>query len=1754
MNHRVQIAGLLTQIKILMWKLLITLRRNIIGSMLEILSPYIFVSILIVIRYFIERIKFKTFSYVPTNVLELHPMTVQQKRNLILFYPNNEVVRNLVNNAAKLLTLKNPDFLPIVFGVNVTSAISLQQSIIAKMAAFYSFPVNLTEYVPDNVKYSIFTQEDTLNRYKIDQIFPTKVEYLYNRAPEDFCLDSTYFSIYQSFNAFKYSMDLQLIANMTGTRIQNNNLVKLLQYYCPDFEQDELLSTFSFFPSLLISVAFMFTSVFTIGNIVAEKANKMKEYLKLVGIKWYAIYISWWIRNIIICSILSIVITITCKVFLTPNSNNPLLAPRAVFTNTNSIIVLIVLLVYSVQVVSFTLLLSQFFSTAFNAKVVLLIIWILTSVNFYDEIPTSVVKYLFSVFPNLGLVFSFQVLFQFERSSRAFNIPQLFDNIYDDPLRLGAILICMLSWSIIYFPLTWYLENILPGDFGIPLPFYFPLTKNYWFPQNILKNSKKYQQSLNSSDNSAFESEPFNLKKTVSISNLSKTFKTFRAYKTAVNNISINFYENQITGLLGHNGAGKTTTTFMLCGMYPPTSGNAKIMGLDLRNQMDQIRPILGFCPQVDILLDDFTVEEHLKLVSMIKGFPGNKLKTEIERISTFVGLQKDLYKKSKSLSGGMKRRLMVAMALIGDSKIIILDEPTSGLDPFNRVKLWELIRKYKNNHTIILTTHFMEEADALSDRIAIMNHGEIKCCGSPIFLKNYYGNGFRIKIVKNSNFNSIKFENMLREYLNDYKIEINVAAEFCLSFPFDKVNILPEFLNQLELNKDKFGLDSYSISSSTIEEVFLKIGKIDQNSDNVENNGNTQRDMVNIDDNAFTAFKEKIDLKQEKTLWIQQIKSLLYKRYIIFIRRYMLAFVILLGPLIFQLIIVTIIPSSNSVIDKIGKTENSYGSLNLDINKYDSHEIPYYTIDSNPDNTVNKILTNFYSYSNRPKINLIRVNNSVYDYVTNKHNKSLTSLLKEHYFGITWLSSVTSPSDINSFDITGYYSSTAYQTPGVLVNEISNLLLSFLNSNKLDKSIQTVNEPIPPDNNNYYGNNFLKYLGCFDVLPLSLFNFATSLVIGFIISINVMHVSKETINGSKKLQLLTNTNKFVYWFSNWIFDFIICFVNICLVIGITCLISSIRNNPDVDIYIMSSRPTVGYWFLVLIFSSFCWTFLAYFWLSFFKSDVTAFVILLLLLGVASFIDVVLSFFQLFNNLTNPDLSFDSPSTVIMFTMRMILAVVFPNVTIKRELFNFRLKSNRYCIDSLNRVLKSNFKYDTLYMDINEPGNGLFLLISVFQLIFMLLLLVGTETNAFNKDYLKNFIMNLFNAQPKYISMNTEMAEDVKEESERIQNSNLKKLSEHEPLIIKKTLKLFKKKKINIAAVDNLSLGVGSQSCFGLLGMNGAGKSTTFKIITGELEANQGEVLVNGHSVKSSNMKARQNLGYCPQFDRLIEYLTVKETLEFFSKLRGIDPMLSEKISKDMLSIFQLNEFKHVYVQNLSGGNKRKVSCAIAFIGKPSVVILDEPSTGMDPGARKFMWNIIKKARDTGMTIVLSSHSMEECEALCDKLGIMLNGQLQCLGTIPEIKSKYGDGYRLIIKCHHSDQLDLDILRIENFIRQEFPSAYLEDRQYETLFYIIKSEYKEKQNLSRMFSIIEENKVYLNIESYFISQTTLEQVFMSFANKSQNMINTINKTVLNNSKLVDLFDLKKDASANNKKIKLLSYKNYGFTDSNSFIF
>lgn len=411
----------------------------------------------------------------------------------------------------------------------------------------------------------------------------------------------------------------------------------------------------------------------------------------------------------------------------------------------------------------------------------------------------------------------------------------------------------------------------------------------------------------------------------------------------------------------------------------------------------------------------------------------------------------------------------------------------------------------------------------------------------------------------------------------------------------------------------------------------------------------------------------------------------------------------ILLLPIIFQLVLSLIIPPSSTITDDTAQAIRNLGSLKLDIRKYGSQELAYNlneptTGGVNSSYSISQLLTKFYNYQNRPKINLLnKQSNSVFDYVNEKHRNDVMSLLKENYFGFGWSVNQTSPFDVNKFEIVAYYSRMAYHTPAVMVNEISNLLLAYLSGNQLDKTISTYNVPLTPSYSKYYGNDFIKYLGCFDILPLSIFNFAVSLLLSLVISINVMHVSKENINESKKLQILSNTNQLVYWASNYIFDLGIFFINITSILIVILVVNSFKNDPETDIYLIASYPIFPNLVLVLFISMFSWPLYTYVWLNFFRSDVTSFAILLILLGIASFADVLFSFIQIFIFVTEPELEFDSASSLFMYSLRILLTILFPNVTIKRELFNFRVRSNKYCLDSLNSVIKSKLLLLNIY-------------------------------------------------------------------------------------------------------------------------------------------------------------------------------------------------------------------------------------------------------------------------------------------------------------------------------------------------------------------------------------------------------------------------------------------------------------------------
>lgn len=215
-----------------------------------------------------------------------------------------------------------------------------------------------------------------------------------------------------------------------------------------------------------------------------------------------------------------------------------------------------------------------------------------------------------------------------------------------------------------------------------------------------------------------------------------------------------------------------------------------------------------------------------------------------------------------------------------------------------------------------------------------------------------------------------------------------------------------------------------------------------------------------------------------------------------------------------------------------------------------------------------------------------------------------------------------------------------------------------------------------------------------------------------------------------------------------------------------------------------------------------------------------------------------------------------------------------------------------------------------------------------------------------------------------------------------------------------------------------------SGECLGLLGRNGAGKTSTFKMLTGEEQISAGEAWLKGISIKRNLMKTYTHFGYCPQFDALPDYLTGDEWLEIISLIRGIPRNQMKEQYGSLARELRFEKHMGKRISAMSGGNKRKLSTAVALIGNPMVIYMDEPTTGMDPSAKRNVWKVITSYRNQGNSLVLTSHSMEECERLCTRLIILLDGRMEAIATSYRLKQKYSKTGHLIIQLMRQRPLE----------------------------------------------------------------------------------------------------------------------------------
>ena len=318
-----------------------------------------------------------------------------------------------------------------------------------------------------------------------------------------------------------------------------------------------------------------------------------------------------------------------------------------------------------------------------------------------------------------------------------------------------------LRWWLFHFVfyglLGVYFDQIVPTGYGRVQPVYYFLNPYYWFPSSKKVTAGSTATNV-TEDESQMDADVLNEMNrvlsgganadAVRVVNLGKTFSSCcRPAFTAVYRINVGIGHEQLFCLLGHNGAGKTTTFNMLSGMFPSSKGDAFVFGYSVKHQLRSVQSLMGICPQHDVLWPELSGTEHLNLFAGLANIPRAEISRRVASFLQSVDLKEFANKACSKYSGGMRRRLSVACSLIADPKVVYLDEPTTGMDPVNRRGVWDVIEKAKKGRVVVLTTHAMEEADTLGDRISIMSRGRLHCLGTALHLKNKYGTGYTIDI-----------------------------------------------------------------------------------------------------------------------------------------------------------------------------------------------------------------------------------------------------------------------------------------------------------------------------------------------------------------------------------------------------------------------------------------------------------------------------------------------------------------------------------------------------------------------------------------------------------------------------------------------------------------------------------------------------------------------------------------------------------------------------------------------------------------------------------------------------------------------------------------------------------------------------------------------------------------------------------------------------------------------------------------------
>ncbi|KAG9103880.1 hypothetical protein FRC06_007277 [Ceratobasidium sp. 370] len=1197
----------------------------------------------------------------------------------------------------------------------------------------------------------------------------------------------------------------------------------------------------------------------------------------------------------------------------------------------------------------------------------------------------------------------------------------------------------------------------------------------------------------------------------VTIRGLHKTYVNgiFRKRQhTAIDSLDLDVPPTGIHVFCGRNGSGKTTLLRIIAGLESATEGEV--------NYLDGMsRPAagdLGIVPQKNVLWNELTCAQHLTLWSALKR-PSGAPPEEVGELLSDCGLLDKKHAAAGSLSGGQKRRLQLAIGLVGGSQLVLIDEATSGVDPISRRAIWRALVSARTRRTIIYTTHFLDEADLLADQVFIMTApGHIVARGSPVILKTGHSQGYVVTCT---------FDNSTQQSLDVRRhhqvltairrfapaaVMLNAQDDDGISLRTHDPRVVSQVLRLLEKDKRRLGLRSFDIRATTLSDVFIKLmGEETMVMDGLEkvypSGGSRDHETEDLS-YPPSSYRASMSMLSEPSEYSAHSPRRIRRKDGSEARDHMVSRVS-------QSLLA--IPEADYRATRYmsGITESSGSewynmerpaTMTMESHNHyagnpNGHGDP--TVDLTEGRRTSALLQAGVLWRKRmlvarrgwvvPFLAAVLAIGGACIPLFFIHHRQNRCIRNDHADMRYSLFLPISPFSWNQTGRTyvappAALASLQYPMPGPYPLQDNSAFRTAIEGTF--GIIDTGGISVQPDNTttfaweaspgNIAGNVMLN------LASNTLFNIALNesrRAVGYGPHINgeiqpmpsitprgigpaikwisffgssmaawpamaALYVTKERASQVQAMQLSNGISPAGMWFGHLLFEIPVILVISGAITGVFASTGQFFN--------------LGLVFLAIVLYGIDATLLSFVASLFIRSPIAAFAIVAGYQCIAFLGYLAGVFFTLAKTFT-----YNAGS--ILTTMHYFVALISPVASVVRAAFVGTNIFYTLCSDHGNLDSSSDLG--------SMERFGAPIAYTVVHSVLLLTFLIWYDSGMpwLPREWYKSTM---------------DLTQVVKEAPYDVQDEITRVARSFDSLRISHASKSFGKTQ----ALEDVTLGL-SSGIFGLLGSNGGGKTTLFNLIQGHLLPDRTEpacnVFIDGRSIITSRNNARSRLGVCPQATALESVLTVREHLEMYARCKGLRGDDLDRNVECIMAATQLLPHSHKYANKLSGGNQRKLSLAIALLGSPAVVLIDEFSTGVDPSTKRDLWDTLRRV-STGKAVLLTTHAMEEVTALADRVGI-ISQRLLAIGSIEELISRYP-----LYEVHFSSSTPGEEARMRELMR-DFPSNW---RQSDDLTARYEVQLEPGQSLADIFEILQEHLGTAGIEACTVERISLESVFL----------------------------------------------------------